>query len=168
VPRWAETVALPARHRGRGLLDTAIVLCLLSLFLLVAAQRLLPLRGDAEAAHIKTTIGQLRAVLGLTAAEMIINEGMASLNTLTGSNPIDLLEEPPRNYQGEVPADPEAAVPPGSWYFLPEIGQLGYRIRHPQYLDEHATDDAHRRWIIQLNRNVELVEVFDLNQYAGR
>ncbi|MEE4295965.1 MAG: hypothetical protein V2J20_05035, partial [Wenzhouxiangella sp.] len=116
MPRWAEHAALPAHHRGRGLLDTAIVLILISLFLLVASQRLLPLRGDAEAAHIQTTIGQLRAVLGLTAAEMIIRDGMVSLNTLTSSNPIALLEELPRNYRGEISVEQITQIPPGSWY----------------------------------------------------
>jgi hypothetical protein len=167
VPRWAEISAPPARLHGRGLLDTAIVLVLLSVFLLVASQRLLPLRGEAEAAHIQTTIGQLRAVLGLTAAEIIVRDGMDSLQALPGSNPILLLEEPPRNYQGEVFTDQRADISPGNWYFLPEYGQLGYRIRHPQYLD--APDPvADLRWRIELDRNLQLVEVFDLNQYVAR
>lgn len=168
MPRWARPQHPVDLARGRGLLDTAIVVCLLSVLLLIASQRLLPLRGEAEAAHVTTVIGQLRSALGLTAAEMILREGVDSLQRLPGSNPVALLEEAPRNYRGEISVEQSVQVDPGSWYFVPATGHLGYRIRHPQYRADPSSTSGDRLWRIELDRNVRLIETFDMNQSTER
>jgi prepilin-type N-terminal cleavage/methylation domain-containing protein len=132
------------QQAGFTLLEMAIVIALVILLFLVAFDRLLPLRGRAEAAHVQQVVGTLRSNLGLTVAERVVSEGLDSLNELAGIDPMTLLAEPPRNYAGALKATD--AVEPGTWYFDPRKGLLGYRVEFTGTLgDAEGTASLHWR-----------------------
>lgn len=146
VPRWAE--AMPrTQHQAAGftLLELVIVIILVILLFLVAFNRLLPLRGDAESAHVATMVGTLQSAIGMEAAMRVTRYGIGQLAALDGINPMALLQEPPANYLGE---DPPGTVPPGSWYFDSSTSQLLYRVRYPQYLDRQLHSPVHLAWLV--------------------
>ena len=150
MPRWADRDNRRYRVEPLRLLQLVIIIILISLLILVAAWRVLPLRGHAEAAHVTTVIGGLRSAVGLTVAETVVRDGLAALSALDGSNPMALLQEWPERYRGPVLSDQRATVPPGYWYFEPDTGRLGYRVRFTQYLAEPRQDPIHLRWRLTL------------------
>jgi type II secretory pathway pseudopilin PulG len=133
VPRWADPRP-DKRQSGFTLLELVIVIILVIVLFLTAWWRLLPLRGDAEAAHVASTIGALRSALGLHVAETVVEDSLQAIADLEHGNPVPLLAQPPADYAGEHTEPENAEIPPGSWYFQPLVGELRYRVRYPQYL----------------------------------
>lgn len=133
VQRWVER-GLPDRHRaGFTLFELVIVIILVMVLFVTAWWRLLPLRGEAEAAHVASTIGTLRSALGLHVAERVVADSLDAVAELDGANPIKHLDRLPGNYAGEFEsAGPD--IPAGAWYFEQANERLGYRVRYPQYL----------------------------------
>lgn len=122
------------------------MIILVGILFSVAAWHLLPLRGDAEAAHVATTIGTLRSALGLSLADHVLRGQYQALQALDGSNPMDLMLETPERYAGIVSGRDIGRVPPGHWYFIEESGLLGYRVRFPNYLLDSPADPVHLYW----------------------
>ncbi len=142
---------LPVAIRGSGgytLLELVIVIILVVVLMTIALARLLPLRGDAEAAHIQTTLGGLHSALGLETARRILDAGPAAVAALENSNPMVLLEERPPGYIGETPASP--AIEPGQWFFDPEKKALCYRVRYPRYLAQGNKPPLYLAWRIRV------------------
>lgn len=149
--RWVESGRTSANQSGFTLFELIIVIVLVGLLFLIASWRLLPLRGDAEAAHVATTIGTLRSALGLEVTERIVEDSLASAATLDGANPMALLASQPGNYIGEVASATAAKISPGDWYFERNSGQLRYRVRFPRYLaDPPVEKPVELAWEIRL------------------
>lgn len=132
--RWADDKPAATRQSGFTLLELVIVIILVMVLFATAMWRLLPLRGDAEAAHVAQTIGTLRAALGLAVTERIVGESLDSAARLEAVNPMTLLEQASPRYIGEVTSSDTAGIAGGSWYFHRPSRQLRYRVRYPQYL----------------------------------
>lgn len=135
VRRWVEFPHRHARQTGFTLFELIIVIVLVGLLFTAAWWRLLPLRGDAEAAHVATTIGTLRSALGLEITERIVEDSMDSVAELEHMNPMQLLAQAPGNYLGEVAPAAQPEIERGNWYFDPASGELRYRVRFPRYLE---------------------------------
>ncbi|MGK7297109.1 MAG: type II secretion system protein [Candidatus Wenzhouxiangella sp. M2_3B_020] len=136
------------RQAGFTLLEIVIVVALVILLFLVAIDRILPLRGQAEAAHVRQVVGTLRSSLGLAVAERVLGQGLDSVDSLAGSDPMRLLAEPPDNYAGALRA---GDVPePGTWYFDPRTGRLGYRVEFTGYL-AGAPEAASLHWRVAVD-----------------
>jgi len=114
------------RMRGFSQFELVVVVVLVSVmagFLLV---RVLPLIGQAERVAFMQTKQQIQSALLLEAAERIARGESASLAALAGTNPMDLLLEPPGNYLGaRQPGD--RSLPRRSWYFDADENLLVYR-----------------------------------------
>lgn len=147
MPRWAElTRPAPRSQRGFTLLELIIVIVLVVLLFLVAYDRLLPLRGQAEAAHVASTIGTIRSSLGLTVAQRVLEDGVSGLPEIAGGNPMNLLGSTPNNYMGEIESADDEQIPRGNWYFERATGKLGYRVRYPQYLLPPSNETVLLTW----------------------
>lgn len=136
----------PGTAAGFSLLELVLVIIVVVILFAVAAWRLLPLRGDAEATHVATVVGTLRSALGMAMADRVLRGQFDTLHTFTNSNPADLLLEPPDRYAGAIRRDQIGAVPPGAWYFLEDAGLLGYHVRFPRYLVDAPSDSVHLYW----------------------
>ncbi|MFW5926712.1 MAG: type II secretion system protein [Wenzhouxiangella sp.] len=144
MPRSAESIDV--RQRGFSLLELVVVIILVAILFLVAFDRLLPLRGDAEAAHVATVIGGLRSAVGLEAAARVTRDGVSALADLQGINPMTLLQEWPDGYVGVVKSTDTAEIADGSWYFHEPAQALVYRVRFPQYLEGSPEKPVELRW----------------------
>jgi hypothetical protein len=110
-----------------------LVVILVVILYALAIDRLLPLRGEAEAASAASVAGALRSALGMEVAGRVLRDGGNSVRHLEGSNPMRLLAEAPDNYLGEVDGMRPEQLPPGHWYFDRATGELVYLVRHAQY-----------------------------------
>lgn len=151
MQRWAEVGTPPSDQSGFTLFELILVIVLVGLLFLIASWRLLPLRGDAEAAHVAATVGALRSALGLEVAERIVEDSLESAAELDRGNPMELLAQLPARYIGEVPSARGADIPAGSWYYDRSTRQLRYRVRFPQYLAHPPHDEpVELSWQVRL------------------
>ncbi len=120
-------------ERGFSLLELVIVVVLVSLLLVVAVDRLLRLRFEAERVMVESMLTGLRSALYIEFAGAAVRgrtDAMAA--AAAGSNPMKLLAERPDTYAGEYAAADPASVAPGTWYFDTRERHLVYVVRFPE------------------------------------
>lgn len=102
----------------------------------VLAHQMRALRGQAELAHIKSTLGTLRTALVVVHLE----SNVASTRPQGGAvvqaqrNPFAALQQPPPSYAGLAGPEALVALPGGSWVFDPVCSCIGYRPSEPAWL----------------------------------
>src|SRR3990170_4070820 len=117
-------------ERGFSLLE--IVIVIVSVLLVVAIERLLALRFEAERATVQTVIGAMRSALYIEFAAAAARGEIKSMDKAGGSNPIAHLTEKPETYIGELYGPDPAVFEPGTWYFDLRDRVLVYVVRFPQ------------------------------------
>lgn len=121
------------RQHGFTMLEMVITVMLVLVLYVTVLEKLLPLRGDAEAANVATVAGSLRSALGLEVADRLVRSELDRISDLEGENPMRFLAEVPENYLGEVSGVDPANLPTGNWYFDSAAGELVYLVRHTDY-----------------------------------
>ncbi|MGH8690118.1 MAG: type II secretion system protein [Burkholderiales bacterium] len=119
-------------ERAFSLLELLIVIVAISLMLLVAIDRLLALRLEAERVTVQSVIAALRSGLYIEFAAAAAGGQLARLDTARGSNPMLRLAEKPDSYAGEFFGADPALFEPGSWYFDTRDRALVYLVRFPE------------------------------------
>ncbi len=120
---------LPCRHgRGFSLFELVVVIAIISILVTVALDRLLPWIDEAERVSVLRVEGQLRSTLVMEAAKRVVRGESARISELEGSNPVNFLLEPPKNYVGELQPPEAAEAPPRHWYFDATSRRLVYRL----------------------------------------
>lgn len=116
--------AKPLRQLGASRLELLLVVIIISLLAGWLLHTLRFYQELTEKTVIESTIVNLRSGLRLKIAELIIKgEGERQL-ALAHSNPVQLLEQPPRGYLGEMRQP--GKLPPGSWYYEQDRAELVY------------------------------------------
>ena len=106
----------------------------------VFAHQVRELRGQAELAQIKSTLGALRTALVVAHLEA----NVASTRPQGGAvvqaqrNPFAALQQSPPNYAGLANPEALATLPGGSWVFDPECRCIGYRPTEAAWLQAPA------------------------------
>lgn len=140
------------RQAGFTLLELTVVVAVISILFLFSYQRYLDLLVDVERSSVEQTLGVLRSALGMKVAKMIVDGRMDELNGYEGMNPVQLLAELPKNYEGEI-ADPQALNDyRGIWYFDKMAGMLVYRVKNRSaFFSEIADFDQARFRVAVIN-----------------
>lgn len=122
---------------GFTLLELVVVVSVIGILGLVAIDRLLYVREQAEKAVMEQNIAMLKAALRLQVADLMARQRTASIAALAGKNPVDWLEDPPANYRGEVAGN---QVPDcrGCWYFDKAAQALVYQVDRGAYFQADA------------------------------
>lgn len=118
--------------RGFSLLELLIVIVIVSVLLVVAIDRLLVLRFEAERATVQTVIGAMRSALYIEFAAAAARGEIGRMDRAHGSNPITHLAEKPEAYAGEFYGPDPVVFEPGTWYFDLRDRALVYLVRFPQ------------------------------------
>jgi hypothetical protein len=123
----------PSRGRrgaGFSFLELVIVIVLVSVLLVLAVERLLVLRYEAERTMVTSVIGAMKSGLYIEFAHAAAGGGR--MDNVQGSNPMLRLSERPDSYAGEYfGADPKL-FEPGTWYFDTRDRALVYLVRFPE------------------------------------
>jgi prepilin-type N-terminal cleavage/methylation domain-containing protein len=116
-------------ERGLSLLELLIVVVIVSVLLVVAIDRLLALRFEAERTTVQSMIGALRSALYIEFAAAAARGQLHRMDVAGGSNPMARLAEAPGNYAGEFFGADPALFDPGTWYFDTRDRALVYVVR---------------------------------------
>jgi len=119
-------------ERGLSLVELLIVIVIISVLLVVAIDRLLALRFEAERATVQSVIGALRSALYIEFAAAAARGQMQRMDVARGSNPMLRLAEKPDGYAGEFFGAEPQLFEPGTWYFDTRDRALVYVVRFPQ------------------------------------
>jgi prepilin-type N-terminal cleavage/methylation domain-containing protein len=119
-------------ERGFSLFELVIVIVILSVLLVVAVDRLLRLRFEAERVTVQSVIGALRSGLYVEFAAAAARNQIARMDVAGGSNPMERLAERPDSYAGEFFGADPALFEPGTWYFDSRDRALVYLVRFPE------------------------------------
>lgn len=121
--------------RGFSLLELLIVMVIISVLTIVAIDRLLRLRFEAERVMVDSMLSGLKSALYIEFAGAAARGRPDALAAKAGDiNPMKLLAERPETYAGEYAAADPASVAPGSWYFDTRERHLVYVPRFPEQL----------------------------------
>jgi prepilin-type N-terminal cleavage/methylation domain-containing protein len=144
---WRST-----KRRGEGfsLLELVIVIVMISVLLVLAISRLLAVQVDAERVTMETVAGTLRSAIGMKVAESIVKYQVPGLAKLAGSNPMDLLAEPPKNYLGELDGVDPATLQDGNWYFDKRTKTLDYLVKNKGFFTGGAPNPPRARFAVRL------------------
>jgi len=119
-------------ERGFSLLELLIIIVIVSVLLVVAIDRLLVLRFEAERATVQTVIGAMRSALYIEFAAAAARGEIGRMDKAQGSNPMTHLAEKPEGYAGEFYGPDPKVFEPGTWYFDLRDRALVYVVRFPQ------------------------------------
>jgi prepilin-type N-terminal cleavage/methylation domain-containing protein len=113
--------------RGFSLFELVVVIVVIAILSGLLLTRVLPLIGQAERAAFMQTRQQIHSALLLEAAERVVRAESGTLIALSGTNPMDLLLEPPGNYRGTITEFGGDRLPRRSWFFDEDDRLLVYR-----------------------------------------
>ena len=127
----------PVSHdsRGASMVETLLVLCVLAALVLVALERFVFVRVEAERVAVESVVKTLQAAALERDLQNSIDGYHRNVFDLPGSNPMILLPRPPLNYLGELAGPDPATIAGGQWYFDTRSRQLVYRVEHEAYFD---------------------------------
>jgi len=138
------------QQHGFTLLEMVAVIILIAILGLFALDRLWSLRIAAERAMIEQVSGNIRSALGMEVARYAVENRLAELARLDGSNPMLLLAQTPTGYVGERAAAESKNIEAGSWFFDPVSKMLNYRIAFAENYDPPFEGSALVRFRITL------------------
>lgn len=120
------------------MIEWSLAAALILLLALVFAYKVHVVRGHAELATVRSTLGALRTafVIDHLHASVAGSQSAAS----TQPNPFELLERRPVNYFGPISATNAATVPGGSWVFDPVCVCIGYLPIYPEWFESPSGD----------------------------
>lgn len=148
--RARQQFGICSRSRGFSLLELVVVVILIAFLVQIAIARLLALQAEAERVAMDTVVGTLRSALGMKVAESLIRQETARLPELVGTNPMDRLTEPPRNYLGELTAPDLATLEDGTWYYDRTERMLVYLVRNSSHFSGGAGQPPRARFAVKL------------------
>ncbi len=140
------TLSRPGQN-GFTLLELVVVIVLIAILGLFALDRFWSLRVAAERAMVAQVAGNIRSALGLEVVRYALDNRLADLSRLDGSNPMLLLAQTPIGYIGETSMDP-ARITEGSWYFDPDTKTLNYHVTYRENFGGPRKALALIRWRI--------------------
>lgn len=136
-------ITLNNKQRGFTLLELVIVIIIVVSLFSIAIDKLLKLEVQAEKASMQQVLGQMKSGLGLNMSDYIAKDNIKGMKVLINSNPMDLLIEPPHNYQGEIKGEISAQtddLKPSSWYFRKSDGVLFYVVDNIEYFHTNNSE----------------------------
>ncbi len=119
-------------NRGFTQLELVVVIVLISILGVIALNRMWAWRLQAERTMVKSVVGNIRSALGLETANLALHDKLHKLPSLSGSNPVVLLAQPPADYIGVYRDSNDKTKKPGIWYFNPLQKALIYTIRYTE------------------------------------
>jgi general secretion pathway protein G len=139
-------ILYPVSSKGFTLLELIVVIVILSILVGELLKRVPFYQEQAEKAVMEQTVGALQTALvmryGALMTRAAANE--KELKVLAIGNPMNWLQEKPRNYAGEYFDPAPQAIPTGNWFYDLKSHDLVYSIGHAEYFKPGSDG---RKWI---------------------
>ncbi len=120
------------------LIEWSLLAALIVALALVFAYKVHVVRGQAELAAVKSTLGALRTAFVIDHLQRSVTPGGAV--AAPQPNPFVLLQRRPSNYFGQWSAADAATLSGGSWVFDPYCVCVGYLPLYPEWLESPSGD----------------------------
>ncbi len=128
-----------------------LVLVLVTVLVLVALDRSITLRVQAERMAMEGVVQSLRTAAVERGMQGRISGDRGSAGNVAGTNPMLWLAQPPLNYLGELAGPDPATIPGGQWYFDSASHLLLYRVEADAYFDSPLPGAARARFKVGMN-----------------
>ncbi len=161
-----------ARQAGLGLLEFVLAAIVISILIVVFFSRVVRLSEAVERTAVQQTVNDLDSVIKLKWLTHLVRNEQDALRAMVGSNPMQLLQEPPVTYLGELDHPDPAAIPPQRWYFDKRQRLLVYRVANPRAIEGGAMDPPRIRFRVEAVRDgegkIQGIELRPLEPYQWR
>jgi general secretion pathway protein G len=122
------------RRAGFTLVELLVVITVVAVLFGVALDRLLRYQELAERTAVELNLAAINVALTSKFAALIASGRGDSIAGEAGANPVKLLVRPPENYLGELYAPAPHSLPPRSWHYDRQSGDLVYVPGRTRYL----------------------------------
>ncbi len=123
------------RQRGVTLLELVVVVCIASVVGFVALGAYHRLLIDVERTTLEQNIGLIQSAVAMQFAALYVAGDKEGLAQLPQRNPMEMMEQPPENYSGEVAGRELTELAPGHWYYDSTSQRLIYLVRNHKYFE---------------------------------
>jgi type II secretory pathway pseudopilin PulG len=113
-----------------------VVICVVGVLFGIALDRFLRFQELGERTAMEQNLAAINVALTMKFAALVAAGHGPAIEKEVGANPVDLLARPPENYLGALYAPAPESLPPRSWYFDRESGDLVYVAGRTRYLAE--------------------------------
>lgn len=122
-------------QRGFTLLELIVVISLVALLAGTLLSRIPYYQEQAEKTVVEQMAGALQSALVMRVGSLMAHGATSGkeLNALATDNPIDWLQQKPKNYAGEFYDPTPLTVTPGHWMFDLKSHELIYLPDHSEY-----------------------------------
>lgn len=138
--------------RGFTLIELIIVICIIVVLAGLFLQRVPLYQEQAEKAAMQQVAGALQSALVMRYGSLMTRgaSNEKELGKLATDNPIDWLQQKPRNYSGEFFDPTPHAIAPGHWMFDLKSHDLIYVVDHADYFKPGSDGKKWIRFHVQL------------------
>ncbi|KIF82273.1 hypothetical protein TSA66_18020 [Noviherbaspirillum autotrophicum] len=141
------------RHQhGFSLLELVVAISLIAILAAALLERLRFYQEAAEKANVEYTISALKSALRVQMAAMMVEGRVQDYDQLEHQNPIDWLDEKPRNFSFGVPA--VVAACKGCWSYDAASRTLTYWPARGEYLQPDSGGQKRIRLRVNTLRDI--------------
>lgn len=119
--------------RGFTLIELIVVIIIIVVVMGLMLNRFTYYQEQAEKAAMETVVGTLQSALTMQYGQMLTRGKTSDLPALAQDNPMNWLQQKPRNYSGEFYDPTPLAVDSGNWVFDLKSRELVYVLRNSNY-----------------------------------
>jgi len=119
--------------RGFTLLELIVVISIVAITATIALDRLYGYLSQAEKSAMEYNATMIKSGLWMSAASLMMAERTSDIPALAEHNPINLLEQKPANYLGEIDGKKTEALESGNWFYDASKHQVVYVVEHRRY-----------------------------------
>lgn len=133
-----------SQHGGSKLFEFVWVVLLVGVLSMVVLDYMLRYIEVAEKSAMENTVVNLQSALRLRLMEALLHNDVEEVVRLANENPINWLQEVPRNYAGEFDDPEPGVVAEGKWYYDLKSKELVYLVDSGR---EFTPGPDGRKWV---------------------
>ena len=122
------------RQRGFTLFELLVVIVIFSILIAYLLSKVFDNLEIAEKSAMETQRMMMRAGMDLHIAGLMTAGREKEIPRVRGINPVEWLREPPANYLGAFPSEPQQASGDGGWYFDTTAREIVYTPKRHSHL----------------------------------
>jgi general secretion pathway protein G len=146
----------PGSSKGFTLLELIIVIAIISVLAGLFLNRVPYYQEQAEKTAMEQVVGALQSAIVLQYGKHVTRGRDAELRNLATDNPMNWLQQKPRNYAGEFFDPTPASTQPGNWMFDLRTHELIYVVDRGDYFT--PSKDG-KKWIrFRVNQGYESIK----------